>query len=145
MGRMKSRFLIGPVAIVFGAAIGLSGVSLEAQAGQALGSVRLPRAVVANGQSLPAGTYTLRLSSDTVSPVVGQGPEAAKWVEFVQAGSVKGKELASVVAPADVKAVAEITPPAPGTAKVQPLRGGDYMRVWFNRAGTQYLVHLSTK
>jgi len=113
--------------------------------GQALGSVQVPRAVVANGQPLPAGTYTLRLSNDAVTPVVGQSPEAAKWVEFVQGTTVKGKELASVVSPADVKAVAKITPPAPGSAKVQVLRGADYLRVWFNRAGTQYLVHLVNK
>ena len=141
MGRMKSRFIVSPLAaLALATAIG---VSLEAQGGQALGSVRLPRAVVANGQNLAAGTYTLRLSGDSVTPVVGQGPEAAKWVEFVQEGAVKGKELASVVAPADVKAVAKITPPVPGTAKVQPLRGGDYLRVWFNRAGTQYLLHFA--
>jgi hypothetical protein len=111
--------------------------------GQALGSVQLPRAVMANGQPLPAGTYTLRLSNDAVAPVVGQAPEAAKWVEFVQGTGVKGRELATVVSPADVKAVAKIAPPAPGSAKVQMLKGADYLRVWFNRAGTQYLVHLT--
>jgi len=122
----------------------ITALPLAAQ-GQALGSVQVPRAVVANGQPLPAGTYTLRLSSDAVTPVVGQSAEAAKWVEFVQGNTVKGKELASVVAPADVKAVAKITPPASGSAKVQVLKGADYLRVWFNRGGTQYLVHLVNK
>ena len=41
----------------------------------ALGTVRLPRAVMANGQALPAGTYTMRLTSDAVTAVVGQGPD----------------------------------------------------------------------
>jgi hypothetical protein len=27
---------------------------------------------------------------------------------------------------------------------VQMLRGNDYLRVWFNRGGTHYLVHLTT-
>src|SRR5262245_51647381 len=113
--------------------------------GQTLGSVQLPRAVVANGQPLPAGTYTLRLSNDAVTPVVGQAPESAKWVEFVQGTAVKGRELATVVGAPDVKAVAKMAPPAAGSAKVQLLRGADYLRIWFNRAGTQYLVHLSVK
>ena len=106
-------------------------------------SVRIPSGVRANGQSLPAGVYTLRVSNDPVAPVVGQGPESARWVEFVQGGQVRGKELASVVAPADVKAVAKRTPPAEGRGIVHVLRGADYIRVWVNSSGSQYLVHLS--
>ena len=111
---------------------------------ESLGTVRIPTSVSANGQPLAAGTYTLRLSSDPVTPVIGQGPQAARWVEFVQDGQDKGKELASVVDPADVKAVAKRNPPAAGRPMVQALRGADYMRVWVNRAGTQYLIHLTT-
>lgn len=108
-------------------------------------SVRIPQGVSANGQPLPAGTYTVRVSSEAVTPVVGQGPDSAKWVEFVQNGQVRGKELASVVAPADVKAVAKRTPPPSGTGVVQVLRGADYVRVWVNHQGAQYLVHLAAK
>ena len=125
-------------------ATSVSAASLLAQAGsQSLATVRIPQGVTANGQALPAGTYAVRVSADPVSPVVGQGPEAAKWVEFVQAGQVRGKELASVVAPADVKAVAKRTPPASGSGVVQVLRGAEYVRVWVNHNGSQYLVHLS--
>ena len=120
-------------------------VSAEAQAGAqaALGSVRVPQAVTANGQPLPAGTYTLRLSADAVAPVVGQTPTASKWVEFVQGSQVKGKELATVATPAEVKQIAKMAPPAAGTAKVQTLKGEDYIRVWINHGGTHYLVHLA--
>lgn len=108
-----------------------------------LATVRLPRAVVANGQPLPAGTYALRVSADPVTPVVGQGAGASQWVEFLQAGVVKGRELASVVSPADATLVAKGSLPASGAAKVQLLRGEEYLRVWVNRSGTQYLLHLS--
>jgi hypothetical protein len=118
---------------------------ISAQTTTALGSVRLPRAVVANGQPLAAGTYTLRMTTDPVTSVVGQGPDAAHWVEFVQGGQVKGKELASIVTPADTKLVAKRTPPAAGRPLVQMLKGADYLRVWVNRDGTQYLVHLGLK
>lgn len=116
---------------------------MAAQDGETLGSVRLPRGVMANGQPLAPGTYTARLSNEVVTRVVGQPADSTRWVEFVQAGQVRGRELATVVGPADVKAVAKGTPPAPGTARVQLLRGGEYLRVWLNRSGTQYLIHLS--
>ena len=114
-----------------------------AQAGQSLGSVRIPRNVVADGQPLPAGTYTVRLVNQSVAPAVGLSPEGSQWVEFVQGGQARGKELATVLAPPEVKAVAETAPPAAGAAKVQMLKGADYIRVWLNRAGTQYLIHFN--
>ena len=132
------------IVVVVAAALvcGLASVA-SAQSGSSLGSVRIPHAVTANGQTLPAGTYTVRLSSDTVTPVVGQAPDSEQWVEFVQAGQVKGKELASVVAPADVKVVAKRTPPADGHPLVQMPKGADYLRVWGGHNGAQYLIHLS--
>ncbi|MEO7193025.1 MAG: hypothetical protein ABI051_18410 [Vicinamibacterales bacterium] len=111
---------------------------------QSLGSARLPQQVTANGQSLPAGSYTLRLSNDAVTPVVGQPAGTERWVEFVQGGQVKGKELASVVTAAEVKEVAKMAPPSSGSSKVQTLKGADYLRVWLNSGGTHYLVHLTT-
>jgi hypothetical protein len=114
-----------------------------AQTGESLGTVRLPQSVMANGQMLPAGTYTARLSNEPVTRVVGLSPDSSRWVEFVQAGQVRGRELATVVPPADVKEVAKGTPPPAGTARVQALRGADYLRVWLNRAGTQYLIHFN--
>jgi hypothetical protein len=141
---MRANRLMTLTTTLVAALVAAATLSAAAQDQPSLGTVRLPRAVVANGEPLPAGSYTVRLSADPVTPVVGQkGSE--HWVEFVQSGQVKGKELASVVAPADVRAVAEATPPSTGTAKVQLLRGADYLRVWLNRGGTHYLVHLSLK
>jgi hypothetical protein len=131
------------------AAGGLLGVvlsvgALSAQtAPEQLATVNLPRAVMANGQPLPAGSYSLRVSTEAVPPVVGQGPNSEKWVEFVQSGQVRGKELASVVAPSDVEAVANSAPPGRGVALVQMLQGAEYIRVWANHEGTQYLIHLA--
>ena len=118
-------------------------VALGAQTAQSLGSITLAKPVMADGQPLAAGTYTLRVSADTASAVVGQPAGSERWVEFVQAGKVKGRELASVVSAADVKAIAKMPPPAAGSAKVQMLKGDDYVRVWVNRGGQNYLVHLT--
>jgi hypothetical protein len=126
---------------VLASAVSMATLSAQA-APEVLATVRIPQAVTANGQPLPAGTYGVRVSSEKVAPVVGQGPDAARWVEFVQGGQVRGKELATVVAPADVKAVAKRTPPAEGVGLVHVLRDG-VVRVWVNHGGSQYLVHLT--
>ena len=110
----------------------------------ALGRVRVARDVMANGQRLAAGSYTVRLTGDKGKPVVGQTTEASQWVEFVQGDQVKGRELATVLTPADAKVVAKGgARPGAGGASAVLLKGGDYIRVWINRAGTHYLLHLS--
>jgi hypothetical protein len=106
-----------------------------------LGTVRLTRAVTADGKPLPAGSYTLRLTGEQATPVVGQTPD--HWVEFVQGGQVRGRELASMIAADAIREVAEGTPPASGQSKVELLKGNDYLRVWVNRSGTHYLIHLA--
>jgi len=125
------------------AVLGLLPARLHAQAAQSLGSVTLSKKVMANGQPLAAGTYTVRLANDSVSSVVGQSPDAEKWVEFVQGGQVKGKELATVVTGADSKTVLKGKAPAAGSARVDMLKGADYVRVWINKGGSTYLIHLT--
>lgn len=116
---------------------------LQAQAAAtALGTVRLTRTVMADGKPLPAGSYSLRVSADPVTPVKGQGPDSEKWVEFLQAGQVKGRELASVVPSADVKDVIKGRAPGTNSSRVELLKGGEYLRVWLNRGGNHYLIHL---
>lgn len=138
-GRASVWGVVAAVAVV-------AQVTAQTPAGTTLASsVRIPVAVVANGQPLPAGTYTLRVSAEPVTQVVGQGPNSARWIEFVQGGQVRGKELATVVAPDDVKAVAKGTPPAQGQGRVSVLRGNEFVRVWANNGGYQYLLHLPVK
>jgi hypothetical protein len=116
--------------------------SLAAQTATTLGTVRLSRGVMADGKALPAGSYSLRVSADPVATVVGQGGDKAKWVEFVQGGQVKGRELASVIPSAEVKQVVKGASPAAGGVKVELLKGAEYIRIWANRGGNHYLVHL---
>jgi hypothetical protein len=108
-----------------------------------LGTARLTRPVLANGQPLAAGTYTLRVVPDMVSAPVGQTPSESRWVEFVQGGTVRGKELATVISGAEVAAVAKGGEPASGRVRVDLLKGGDYLRVWANQGGTHFLIHLA--
>ena len=127
------------------ATVSVAVAPLAAQsANTALGSVQLSRAVTADGKPLAAGSYTLRLANDAVAPVSGTSAQGSHWVEFVQGNQVKGRELATVVSSADVKTIAKMAPPAAGAAKVQMLKGDEYLRVWINKGGTHYLVHLAT-
>ncbi len=109
----------------------------------ALGSVRLDRRVMADGKPLAAGTYQVRLTAEEARPeAAGATGALERWVEFIQDGQVKGREIVSIVPKADVDAVAEQNPPAPGTSRVELLKGDEYLRVWINRGGVSYLIHL---
>ncbi|PYR91422.1 MAG: hypothetical protein DMF84_17455 [Acidobacteria bacterium] len=109
----------------------------------ALGTVRIPRAVKADGKPLAAGSYQVRLTPEESKPdAVGASEKLERWVEFVQKGSVKGREVVSIVPQAEIKLVQKDTPPATNGSKVQMLKGNDYMRVWINKGGNHYLIHL---
>jgi hypothetical protein len=108
----------------------------------ALGSVRIPKAVKADGKSLPAGTYQVRVTPQTASPdAKGQTAALERWVEFVQGGQVKGREVVTIIPQADIAKVQKDAPPRANGSKVETLKGGDYMRLWINRGGNHYLVH----
>jgi hypothetical protein len=109
----------------------------------ALGTVRLPKGVKADGKDLPAGTYQVRLTADEAKPdAKGSTEKLERWVEFLKGGKVAGREVVSIVPAAEAKLVQKDTPPASGGSKVETLKGGDYVRVWINKGGNYYLVHL---
>jgi len=118
----------------------------SAQAGSAvnLGAVRLPRAVKADGQALAAGTYQVRVTETPASPpAAGQTPQYERWLEFMRNGKVVGREVVTVVPAADIKQVAEQTPPPSGGYRAEVLKGNDYLRLWINRGGNHYLIHFN--
>jgi hypothetical protein len=111
----------------------------------ALGSVRLTKGLTADGKPLPAGTYQVRLTAQEARPeAVGTSEVLERWVEFVQGGTVKGREVVSIVPQSEIKMVVKDPPPPSGGSKVQTLRGNDYVRVWINRGGNQFLIYLPT-
>jgi hypothetical protein len=143
---MKHGILAG----VLVAALGWPAGSAFAQdaakpaAGTVLGSVTLTRKVLADGQPLAAGTYQVRLGAAELKPVVGQSPDGARYVEFLRAGKVVGREVATVVSSGDMATMAKSRKPAANSSRVDTLKGDDYLRVWINRGGNNYLIHLPT-
>ncbi len=122
-----------------------SATARASAAGDVLGTITLPKDVKANGETLPKGTYQVRLSSDEVKPAPGTDPNSEKWVEFAQGGKVKGREVASVVPNSEMKDLMtedKQAPPPPGKPKVQFLKEHHYYRVWLSKGGTSYLIHL---
>ena len=110
-----------------------------------LGTVRLPKAVKADGKDLAAGTYQVRLTADEAKPdAKGSTEKLERWVEFLKGKDVVAREVVSIVPAAEAKLVQKDAPPASGQSKVQTLKGGDYTRVWINKGGNYYLVHLAS-
>ena len=140
---MKGRWIVALLVTVFTGAAAVQG---QAPAGEtALGSVRIPRAVKADGKELKAGTYQVRLTGQDASPTV-PGITMERWVEFVQGGKVVGREVVSIVPAAEMKDLMP-GPDAPGKtpgagSRVEMLKGDEYLRVWINRAGVSYLIHM---
>jgi hypothetical protein len=97
---------------------------------------------MADGKPLAAGTYQVRLTGDEPKPAAGQSPDAERYVEFLRGGQVVGREVATVVSNADMPSIAKGAKVAAGSARVERLKGDDYIRVWINRGGHNYLVHL---
>ena len=148
---MKQMWLVGLLA----GALTLTGGAVLAQTPQgqvpagetALGSVTLPKAVKANGETLAAGAYQVRLKAEQAQPPApGQAPELERWVEFVRGGKVVGREVVSIVPQGDMKELMTGTEtgtrPGAGGTRVESLKGDDYVRVWINRGGVNYLIHL---
>ncbi len=136
---MKRAFLMGVLAAVLGLT---SSAAVTAQSTTtSLGSVALKKGVMADGKPLAAGTYVVRLTTDEAKPATGQSAGAERWVEFVQKGQVKGREVVSIVPDSDIAQIAEGPKPAKGGYRVDTLKGNDYVRVWINKQGTNYLIH----
>jgi hypothetical protein len=110
-----------------------------------LGTVHIPKPVKADGKPLPTGTYQVRVTPEAATPPAkGQTPALERWAEFLKGGKVVGREVVTIVPQAEISKVQKDAPPKPNSAKVETLKGGDYIRVWINKGGNHYLVHLPT-
>jgi hypothetical protein len=111
-----------------------------------LGSFRLPKGVTADGKALAAGTYTVKVTAQEARPdAVGTTEPLERWAELSRGKTASGREVVVIVPESEIKMVVKDPPPrAGGAPKVQTLKGNDYLRVWFNRAGHHYLIYFPT-
>jgi hypothetical protein len=138
---MKRLVLAGAVlGMIGGAALGAQ--TNRAATGTVLGTVHLTQQVMADGKPLAAGTYQVRLTSDEVKTAVGENPDAEKYVEFVRGGKVAGREVATIISAEDIGKIAKGKKPHANSSSVETLKGGDFVRVWINKGGTNYLINM---
>jgi len=108
-----------------------------------LGTVRLAKGVKADGKALEAGTYQVKLTAQTATPEAkGETPASERWVEFSKGGKVAGREVVTIIPQSEIAQVQKDAPPKANGSKVETLKGGDYVRVWINKGGNHYLIHL---
>jgi hypothetical protein len=142
---MKHAVLVGTL---IGALV-VPVISVSAQfappaAGASLGSVTLNRRVMADGKPLAPGTYQVRLTGETPKPGLGQSPDGERYIEFMRGGKVLGREVATVVPASEIAQIAKGARPPTGGARVELLKGNDYVRVWINRGGANYIINMPT-
>src|SRR5512145_2709480 len=141
---MKVRWLLAVLVSVAAAGAAYAQTGQVPTGETALGSVNLTRGVMADGKPLKAGTYQVRLTSQAASPAV-PGQTMERWVEFLQGGKVAGREVVSIVPASEMK---DLQPGPSGAtqaragSRVEMLKGDEYLRVWINRGGVNYLIHM---
>ena len=107
--------------------------------------VRSPRRAYVNGQPLEPGPYRVRLT-DEAAPVVDEEPSTTtRWIEFLHEteGVVAGRGLAIVISDSEIDALAKSSVPR-NQVRLDELQSGEYIRLWLNSGGSNYLVHMPT-
>ena len=104
-----------------------------------LGTVQITHAVQAGGTTLQPGTYEIRLTGEHVKPMPGQSEDAEQRIEIVANGQVVARDAATVI---PVSETAVGTSSGRTFGRVQMLKGGEFLRVSFNRGSERFLVHL---
>ena len=138
---MKRMVLVGAIATALAAS---TAFAQSSRAAANLGTVHIAKKVMADGKPLAPGTYQVRATDDAPKPGTGQDPNGEKYVEFLRAGKVVAREVATIVPASDISKIAKKNPPKPGTSRTELLKGGDYYRVWINKSGTNYIINLPT-
>ena len=144
MRRATFRGIYAALFVVWAAAAHnlLSAGAVEQGGANVIGSIRLTQAVMADGKVLPAGTYQVRLTNDQPTPAAGESPGGERWLEFVKNGTVAGREVATVVSADEINTIVKGPQPKANASRVDLLKGGDYVRVWINRGGTNYILNM---
>lgn len=139
---MRHKILTG--ILLAAMALPVSQASAQTAAQKNLGSVTLAKKVMADGKPLAPGTYQVRLVGENAKPGVGQSAEGEQYVEFVKGGKVVAREVATVVSNADIGSIVKTHKPTMNGVRVETLKGNDYVRVWINHSGQNYLINLPT-
>lgn len=110
----------------------------------AIAKVRIPQSVLADGKSIAPGTYEMWITDERPATNSGTPSENQRWVEIAANGKVVAREIAEVFPFSERGVVGTSGSSRPVDARVQLLKGGDFVRVSVTDAEARYLVHLPT-
>jgi hypothetical protein len=140
---MMPRTILSTLALIGVLSIGAVQAQTSETASAVLTRVTIPQDVLANGQPLAAGKYDVRLAEEWPDPLDPGDTQGTQRVEFYAGGRLAGRDTALVIPASEIGAISEWHP-APGATRVDALKSGDFVRIWVNRDGTNYLIHLPT-
>jgi len=108
-----------------------------------MATVRIPEGLMADGKPLPGGTYEVIITDEHPAHEAGTPSENQRWVEFVQNKKVVAREIAEVLTAVERPVGTSGSGSSTARAVVQPLRGGEFVRVAVTAGGARYLIHLA--
>jgi len=106
-----------------------------------LGTVRIAEPLMAGDTMLQPGTYELRDTGEHLSPLPGQSPDAATWVEFVAGGKVIAREGAEMME-APNQTVGTSGRASASRPRIEHLKDNEFVRISTYRDGSRYLIYL---
>jgi hypothetical protein len=98
---------------------------------------------MADGKPLPPGTYDIWVTDRHPDVNAGAPSENQRVVQFVQNEKVVATEVAEVF-PLAERPVGTSGASRSSAARVEMLRGGEFLRVSFNDPDGRFLIHLPT-
>jgi hypothetical protein len=105
-------------------------------------TVTIQQPVMADGKTLPAGTYEITVTNERPDVGAGAPSDAQRVVEFTRNGQVVARVVAEVFPRAGREAVGTSGTAGSARARTEMLRGGEFLRVSFNDTDGRYLIHL---
>ena len=109
-----------------------------------IAKVQITQSVLAGGKPLAPGTYEVWISDERPATPSGTPSENQRWVEIAADGKVVAREIAEVFPSGERDVVGTSGSSSAATARVEPLKDGDFVRVAVNDAGARYLIYLPT-
>jgi len=109
---------------------------------QVIGTIRVTQAVLADGKPLAPGTYQIRLTTEHPAQAPGASSNGECWIELMKGQAVVAREVATIIPNDQIAAIAKGPGPKPNSARVDVLKGGEYVRAWINHDSTNYIINL---
>ena len=114
------------------------------QPGRTHPTVQITQQVMAGGKPLAPGSYQIWITDERPDVGAGAPSQNQRVVQFVQNEKVVATEIAEVFTRGEPQAVGTSGGAGASRARVEILRGGEFLRVSINDPDARFLIHLPT-